>query len=147
MARRITRKSMKQDEFVEAAFDAGEWLEENWRIVVIALAGVGARTGQLHHTESRILFNLLRFESLRVTDIMTPRTVVLAAAEEMTLQAFHDANPHLRFSRIPTYHQDEKDRVTGYFLKDALLASLLEYLLLALDKVLRNLHLLRERRL
>jgi hypothetical protein len=40
MARRITRKSMKQDEFVEAAFDAGEWLEENWRIVVIALAGV-----------------------------------------------------------------------------------------------------------
>jgi len=38
MARRITRKSMKQDEFVEAAFDAGEWLEDNWKTVVIALA-------------------------------------------------------------------------------------------------------------
>ena len=42
MARRITRKSMKQDEFVEAAFDAGEWLEDNWKTVVIGLAAAVA---------------------------------------------------------------------------------------------------------
>jgi tetratricopeptide (TPR) repeat protein len=39
MARRITRKSMKQDEFIEAAFDAGAWIERHWRT---AAAGVGA---------------------------------------------------------------------------------------------------------
>ena len=78
----------------------------------------------LTETEGRFVERLLQLDELDVRGIMTPRTVVLAAAEEMTLQAFHDANPHLRFSRIPTYHQDEKDRVTGYFLKDALLASL-----------------------
>jgi hypothetical protein len=30
---------MKQDEFVEAAFDAGEWLEEHWKTVLLAIAG------------------------------------------------------------------------------------------------------------
>jgi len=51
MARRITRKSLKQDEFVEAAFDAGVWLEQHWRkvalgVVVVAAAvavGIGVR--------------------------------------------------------------------------------------------------------
>jgi TolA-binding protein len=40
MARRISRKELlKQDEFVEAAFDFGHWLEENWQKVA---AGAGA---------------------------------------------------------------------------------------------------------
>jgi tetratricopeptide (TPR) repeat protein len=34
MARRLTRKEMKKDEFVEAAVDFGQWLEENWPVVV-----------------------------------------------------------------------------------------------------------------
>jgi tetratricopeptide (TPR) repeat protein len=42
MAQKITRKSLKQDEFVEAAFDAGEWLERHWRKVAVAAAGVVA---------------------------------------------------------------------------------------------------------
>jgi tetratricopeptide (TPR) repeat protein len=39
MARRISRKSIKQDEFIEAAFDAGAWIEKHWRTVA---ACVGA---------------------------------------------------------------------------------------------------------
>ncbi|HUF10344.1 MAG TPA: CNNM domain-containing protein, partial [Rhodothermales bacterium] len=44
----------------------------------IAMALVGQETGQLHAKESRIIQNLFRFESLRVADIMTPRTVIMA---------------------------------------------------------------------
>jgi tetratricopeptide (TPR) repeat protein len=40
MSRDIRRKDLKQDEFVEAAFDFGHWLEHNWRIVVRWLAVV-----------------------------------------------------------------------------------------------------------
>ena len=68
----------------------------------------------------------MRFHTIDTKSIMTPRTVVKAATEEMTLQAFHEANPNLQFSRIPTYHDGSMDRVTGYFLKDALLANLLD---------------------
>ena len=42
MARRISRKRMKHDEFVEAAFDAGVWLEENWKKVAGALGAAVA---------------------------------------------------------------------------------------------------------
>jgi tetratricopeptide (TPR) repeat protein len=40
MAQRLTRKQMKQDQFVEAAFDLGEWLEEHWRPAAAVLVGV-----------------------------------------------------------------------------------------------------------
>lgn len=48
MTRRITRKEMKTDEFVETAVEASHWLEKNWVQVVkgaIALAVIGAIIG------------------------------------------------------------------------------------------------------
>jgi predicted negative regulator of RcsB-dependent stress response len=39
MARRIQRKDLKQDEFVEAAVDASHWLEENWKTVALGAGG------------------------------------------------------------------------------------------------------------
>ena len=38
MAERISRKSMKQDDFIEAAFDAGEWIEKHWRTAAAVVA-------------------------------------------------------------------------------------------------------------
>jgi tetratricopeptide (TPR) repeat protein len=56
---KISRKDLKKDEFVEAAFDLSHWLEENWRallrvvvpVLVVAAAvavwiGVSARAGE-----------------------------------------------------------------------------------------------------
>ena len=48
MTRRITRKEMKTDEFVETAVEASHWLEKNWQQVVkgaVALAVIGAIIG------------------------------------------------------------------------------------------------------
>jgi tetratricopeptide (TPR) repeat protein len=39
MARRISRKSIKHDEFIEGTVEAGVWIEKHWRTVA---AGVGA---------------------------------------------------------------------------------------------------------
>lgn len=88
-----------------------------------ALADLGTREGIFEEEESRILRNLLRFKSLRVKDIMTPRTVVLAAREDMTVKAFFDKRPNPRFSRIPIFAEN-RDDVTGYVLKHDLLLEL-----------------------
>jgi predicted negative regulator of RcsB-dependent stress response len=40
MARKITQKELKHDEFVEAAFDLGHWFEEHWKRVAQWLAAV-----------------------------------------------------------------------------------------------------------
>ena len=92
----------------------------------MVMTEIGEQEGVFQPNESSIIKNLLRFHTIDTKSIMTPRTVVIAAAEETTLQAFHDRYPALQFSRIPTYHEGSKDRVTGYFLKDALLTHLLD---------------------
>lgn len=91
----------------------------------LTMAEIGEQEGVFEQSESTIIKNLLRFNSIESRSIMTPRTVVKAAAEEATLAAFFEDNPQLPFSRIPTYHADNKDRVTGFFLKDDLLTGLL----------------------
>lgn len=86
----------------------------------IAMASVGETTGQIHIKESRIIQNLLHFESLKVTDIMTPRTVISALAEDMTIQDALKYITQTPFSRIPLY-KSHIDDTTGFVLKDDVL--------------------------
>ena len=89
-----------------------------------AMAELGEKEGIFEQEESKILQNLLRFDTIQAKDIMTPRTVVLAADENMTIGDFYAENPHLHFSRIPVY-RETLDHVTGYVLKDEMLSSII----------------------
>lgn len=88
-----------------------------------AMANLGAKQGVLDKEESTIMRNLMLFESVLARDVMTPRTVMVAAPENMTVREFHDNHPNLRFSRIPIF-EDSLDHVTGYVLKNDLLIRL-----------------------
>ncbi len=90
-----------------------------------AMAELGAKEGVFDERESSLLQNFMRFDSVRAKDVMTPRTVVIAAQENQPLTDFHGEHPNLRFSRIPLY-SDSIDHVTGYFLRDDLLAALVD---------------------
>lgn len=86
---------------------------------------IGARHGVFEESESKIIQNLLRFETIRAKDIMTPRTVVKTASEDMTIQEFFDNNKkNLRFSRIPIY-KGTRDLINGFVLKDELLMNII----------------------
>ncbi|MFO8240377.1 MAG: hemolysin family protein [Dissulfuribacterales bacterium] len=86
----------------------------------IAMASVGVETGQIHSKESRMIQNLLRFESLNVADIMTPRTVISALAEDMKIIDSLKQVTRNPFSRIPLYRSNIDD-ITGFVLKDDVL--------------------------
>lgn len=82
-----------------------------------AMARFGQQSGQINANESRIIKNLLRFGSLKITDIMTPRTVISALPENQT---FIDAFSYLSqtpFSRIPLFKTDI-DNISGFILRD-----------------------------
>ncbi len=81
-----------------------------------ALAEIGAETGHLDPKESRILKNLFRFPRLCAEDIMTPRTVVFALQQDLTVAEVLQAHAEIGFSRIPIYGED-RDEVTGFVLK------------------------------
>jgi len=101
---------LSQDED-EAAFSREEFT---------AMAELGEEEGVFEEKESRILRNLFRFNSLRVKDVMTPRTVVFDLPEDQTIGEVVDEHDEFRFSRIPVY-DDNPDDVTGYVLKDEML--------------------------
>ncbi len=85
-----------------------------------ALAELGQEEGVFEEKESRILKNLFRFNSLRVKDVMTPRTVMFDLPEGTTIGEVVEEYDEFRFSRIPVY-SEKRDDVTGYVLKDEML--------------------------
>jgi len=87
-----------------------------------AMAELGAKSGGIKDQEARILKSLFRFNSLRVKDIMTPRTVVFALNENMKIHEVLEQHPDMIFSRIPLF-KEGIDRITGYVMKDEILEA------------------------
>lgn len=79
-----------------------------------ALAEIGADEGVFNEREVRIFKNLLRFESVRIADVMTPRTVITAFPETTKASELVEAGEG--FSRYPVFSTTHDD-ITGYVLR------------------------------
>lgn len=82
-----------------------------------AMTDIAHEEGVFEESESKVIKNLLIFKTILAKDIMTPRTVLKIASEELNIKDFFDENKELRFSRIPIY-KTTSDEITGYVLKD-----------------------------
>ena len=89
------------------------------------MAEIGVEEGHVQPQQSEIIQNLFELHAVPVKDVMTPRTVVTMAPENMTIREFFESNKKLPFSRIPLHEDGRNEAVTGYFMKDTLLQSLL----------------------
>jgi CBS domain containing-hemolysin-like protein len=99
-----------------------------------AMAALAVEEGVFKDGESRIIQNIARFDRLKAKDIMTPRTVMFAAQEDLTAGDFYNSKKEIRFSRIPIYRKS-LDSITGFILKDELLINIIEG---AKDKSLKS---------
>jgi CBS domain containing-hemolysin-like protein len=90
-----------------------------------AMAELGFEEGVFEEGESKIFKNLIRFRSLRVKDIMTPRIVVVKFQEDRTIKEILQHKEELRVSRMPVFGENEED-ITGYILKNDLYFNLSE---------------------
>ena len=75
-------------------------------------AELGQQEGALTEKEGNVIKNILRLRSIRVKDIMTPRTVVFALPSELTVSEVMEKHSPLRFSRIPIF-DETIDNVVG----------------------------------
>ena len=85
-----------------------------------ALADIGAQQGVLDEDESRVMESLLRFRTMTVSQVMTPRTVIFALRADATVGDVIERHQPLRYSRIPIY-RESIDTILGMVLKDELL--------------------------
>lgn len=87
------------------------------------MAELGTRQGKLKEDESRILENLLHLNEITVKEVMTPRTVVFALAEDTSVRHYLDNHNNSPFSRVPIYRKN-RDDIQAFVLKnDILLAA------------------------
>jgi len=93
------------------------------RADLAAMADAGLKSGALDREEKSIIQNLLRLENIKVRDIMTPRSVIMMADDELSVSELYDELKPLVFSRIPVFHENP-DNITGLILKDHILENL-----------------------
>ncbi|MBS4036201.1 MAG: DUF21 domain-containing protein [Ignavibacterium sp.] len=92
---------------------------------ISALASIGTAEGIFHAKENKIIQNLIKLKSIKVSQIMTPRVVVVAVDEDISLKEFFIQKDVLHFSRIPIF-QDNKDNITGYIFREMVFEKLAE---------------------
>lgn len=95
------------------------------RAEISALAHIGQQEGIFGDKENKIIQNLIRLKSIKVSEILTPRIVVVTANEEMTLQEFLKNKEFLHFSRIPIFKKNTDD-ITGYVFRELVFEKLAE---------------------
>ena len=79
---------------------------------IILLAKKGEEDGLLSSQERDLITNSLELDDVAISEIMTPRTVLMALDEDMTIGEVFEKYPHIGFSRIPVY-KDAIDNITG----------------------------------
>ena len=87
-----------------------------------ALADLGEEEGALMQDEETVILNLLRLREIPVTEVMTPRVVVTALQQTMTIKEVLDEYPVLRFSRMPVY-DESIDEIQGVVIRSELLVA------------------------
>ncbi|NKC01227.1 MAG: DUF21 domain-containing protein [Pseudomonadales bacterium] len=109
-------------EYITRAIGGDRRTEVVTREEIAAMAGLSSESGEMPDDETRVVENMMALESKTAHDIMTPRTVVIAFPQDLTVAELLDANPNLPVSRLPVY-DGSIDKVTGFVLKSDVLTA------------------------
>lgn len=92
---------------------------------VSAMANIGVEEGVIESDENKVIQNIMKLDSVKAFDAMTPRIVATIAQENMTLKNFYKNDTYLHYSRIPVY-SDSPEYISGYILLSDALEGLAE---------------------
>ncbi len=125
--------------FIPAKHDSHASDEE-----IILLAERGAQQGTLSKSESSIITNALALDDIRVSEIMTPRTVVTALKKNATIGEVFREFPNLPFGRMPVYGKNLDD-ITGLARRrDLLKAKANDQDIALVESVMNEIHFIPE---
>ena len=80
---------------------------------ILGVVKLGAREGEISHLESQMVQNIISLEDRKISEIMTPRTVVFSLDETLSVKDGYEVACKKGFTRIPVYRED-REKITGY---------------------------------
>ncbi|MBE9487635.1 MAG: DUF21 domain-containing protein [Bacteroidetes bacterium] len=92
---------------------------------ISALADIGTQEGILQQKENDIIQNIINLKEITIEEAMTPRTVLVAAQEDMSLNEFIHEKKFKSFTRIPIF-KNNIDEINGYILKPTVFEYIIE---------------------
>ncbi|HUH38016.1 MAG TPA: hemolysin family protein [Spongiibacteraceae bacterium] len=113
---------VKMAEWMTRSLTNGPTLRGFNRQELGALAEISSRSGDLDDREARLLHNALALPTIKLKEIMTPRTVVFGVPATLTVGEFFDHHQQENFSRVPVY-RDDVENVVGFVLRNELLLA------------------------
>ncbi|HZP60758.1 MAG TPA: CBS domain-containing protein, partial [Opitutaceae bacterium] len=111
---------------------------------IILLAERGAEEGTLTKSESNIIANALSLDDVRVSEIMTPRTVVTALRRNATVGEVFQEFPNLPFGRMPVYGKNLDDIAGLVRRRDLLKAKANDQDFELVEKIMQEVHFIPE---
>ena len=112
MSEFITRKLINKNQ--STAFNRNE---------LVMMSQLSAMEGHIDPEEASVLQNLLLLQEIKIKDVMTPRTVLYSASQNLNVEEFFHKHRKNRFSRIPVYDQ-EPDDIVGFVIRADLLLAM-----------------------
>ncbi|MFC1558217.1 CNNM domain-containing protein [candidate division KSB1 bacterium] len=82
---------------------------------ILSTIRMGATEGEISDWEGLMTQNIINLEKKLVQEIMTPRRVIFALDESMSIADAHKIVSEKGLSRIPIY-KDDKENITGYIM-------------------------------
>jgi len=111
---------------------------------IVLLAERGARQGTLSQSESSLITNALALDDVRVSQIMTPRTVVTALRKNATVGELFREHPTIPFARLPVYGRGLDDIAGLVRRRDLLKAKANDQDTLTVAQLMQEIHFIPE---
>jgi CBS domain containing-hemolysin-like protein len=92
---------------------------------LIVMTQMGIRSGEIAEDEGAVIKNILLLEDKTVREVMTPRTVLFALPDDITVEEAGKQKRIFAHSRIPVY-ADTIDNITGIVHRQDIFAALAE---------------------
>lgn len=92
------------------------------RAEIEAMAELGKESGVLHHDESKVIANLLKFRHLRLDKLLTPRTVLFKVHKDLTVEDYLSQHGNVPFTRVLVFDQNPDDIIGFVHKSDIMLA-------------------------
>ncbi|RLA73893.1 MAG: transporter [Epsilonproteobacteria bacterium] len=97
--------------FITKKINNGKVLDAVSREELIQSATLGEESGIINDQESDIIKNSLQLKKVKVTDILTPRSVVFAVQKDTVIKELLEDERTYKFSRVPVYDEGIDDIV------------------------------------